>query len=192
MQVVPSGIESVNGSDVTMGCTSPLVDDGGVRVCPSDTSISYLFDGCSPDIDTSASDWASQLVTVRNNGQTDTIPFNHVLLTFGLDTAVSLTGFELDLFLCPEWKIGAPGILVYAEQNTSLHFNSSSKSIEPIAHNVPNQTSCNSLSTVTVSLEGGASSAFTWHFVVTIFKEDVEWVHVGYSGVLTCNIKSIL
>ena len=79
MQVVPSGIESVNGSDVTMGCTSPLVDSGGVIVCPSDSS--YLFDGCSPDIDTSASDWASQLVTVRNNGQTDTIPFNHVLLT---------------------------------------------------------------------------------------------------------------
>ena len=101
MQVVPGGIESVNGSDVTMGCTSPLVDSGGVIVCPSDSS--YLFDGCSPDIDTSASDWASQLVTVRNNGQTDTIPF---ILTFGLDTPVSLTGFELDLFLCPEWKIG--------------------------------------------------------------------------------------
>ena len=47
MQVVPQGIDSVNGSSVTMGCTSPLVDSGGVMVCGSQ---SYLVDGCSPDI----------------------------------------------------------------------------------------------------------------------------------------------
>ncbi|CAI8051351.1 hypothetical protein GBAR_LOCUS28126, partial [Geodia barretti] len=46
LQVVHQGIESVNGSNVTMGCT-PLV--GGVMVCGS---LSYLFDSCSPDIDT--------------------------------------------------------------------------------------------------------------------------------------------
>ena len=70
VQVVPQGIESVNGSDVNMGCTSPLVDSGGgVIVCgsPSDCSTSYLVDGNSPDIDTSTSDWASELVTVRKN-----------------------------------------------------------------------------------------------------------------------------
>ena len=32
VQVVPQGIESVNGSDVNMGCSSPLVDSGGVMV----------------------------------------------------------------------------------------------------------------------------------------------------------------
>ena len=48
--VVPQGIESVNGSSVNMGCTSSLVDSGGVLVCESR---SYLVDGCSPDIDTS-------------------------------------------------------------------------------------------------------------------------------------------
>ena len=65
VQVVPQGIESVNGSEVSMGCTSPLVDSGGVMVCNStDCPSSYLLDGNSPAIDTSSSDWASQLVTV--------------------------------------------------------------------------------------------------------------------------------
>ena len=63
MKVVhPYGIESVDGSDIYMGCTSPLVDNDGVMICMSQ---SYLVDGCSPAIDTSTSDWASQLVTVR-------------------------------------------------------------------------------------------------------------------------------
>ena len=43
LQVVPGGIESVNGSDVNMGCTSPLVDRGVVMVCES---MSHLIDGC--------------------------------------------------------------------------------------------------------------------------------------------------
>ena len=85
MKVVqPQRIESVNGSDINMGCTSPLVDSDGVMICMSQN---YLVDGCSPAIDTSTSDWASQLVTVRKT-QNDVISFDHVLLTFGFDTAV--------------------------------------------------------------------------------------------------------
>ena len=99
VQVVPEGIESVNGSSETMGCTSPLEDSGGVTVCRSQ---SYLVDGCSPDIDTSTSDWASQLVTVRRNEGTHAIDVSHVLLTFGFETAVSPTGIEINLFHCPD------------------------------------------------------------------------------------------
>ena len=99
-----------------MGCTSALVDSGDVMTCNSQ---SYLVDGCSPDIDTSISDWASQLVTVRRNEGT----FNlHVLLTFGFDTAVSLTGIEMDLFLCPNWDIGAPVIKLYVNEEYNLAF----------------------------------------------------------------------
>ena len=111
MQVVPQGIESVNGSDVNMGCTSPLVDSGGMMVCgnPSDCSTGYLLDGNSPAFDTCTSDWTSQLVTVRkNDGIPGFISFGYVVLIFGFDTAVSLTSIELDLFLCPEWSISAP------------------------------------------------------------------------------------
>ena len=71
-----------------MGCTSALVDSDAMMTCNSQ---SYLVDGCSPHIDTSTSDWAFQLVTVRRNDGTAAVPFAHVLLTFGFDTAVSLT-----------------------------------------------------------------------------------------------------
>ena len=50
--------------------------------------------------------------------QNDAIPgritFDHVVLTFGFDAAVSLTS---NLFLCPEWNIGAPFISVYGDEN---------------------------------------------------------------------------
>ena len=32
-QVLPQGIQSVNGSSETMGCTSPLVVRNGVMIC---------------------------------------------------------------------------------------------------------------------------------------------------------------
>ena len=131
VQVVPQGIESVNGSDVNMGCTSPLVDSGGVMVCnSSDCPSSYLLDGNSPAIDTSTSDWASQLVTVRKNDATEDIPYDYVVMTFQFGTAVSLTSIELDLFLCPEWNIGAPYITVYGDENTGLFFISDSEYID--------------------------------------------------------------
>ena len=179
VQVVPQGIESVNGSDVNMGCTSPLVDSGGVMVCNStDCPSSYLLDGNSPAIDTSTSNWASQLVTVRKNDATHDIPYDHVVLTFGFDTAVSPTLIELDLFLCPEWNIGAPFISVYADEKNSLVFNSSSDFIK---QNTPSQTSCDSHSTITISFEElSDTTSPTWHIVVTFAAQpDTEWVHVG-------------
>ena len=108
---------------MTMGCTSPLEDSGGVTVCRSQ---SYLVDGCSPDIDTSTSDWASQLVTVRRNeGTSPDIDYAHVLLTFGFETALSPIEIEIDLFHfpCPE-GIGVPLILVYVNHEYNLTFNS--------------------------------------------------------------------
>ena len=173
--VVPQGIESVNGSAVDMGCTSPLVDSGGVMVCGS---CSFLTDGVSPDIDTSTSDWASQLVTVRRNEGNVNISFHHVLLTFAFDTAVSLTGIEMDLLLCPDWNIGAPSMFVYLDSDYNLvyrhdqYFVSSDNSF---------QSSCDSLSTVTFT--GGSfliGSYHTFHILVDLLEYySIEWVHVG-------------
>ena len=118
VQVVPQGITSRNGSSPDMGCSLIVVRDG-LNVCDCN-SLSYLVDGVSPDIDTSTSDWASQLVTVRRNEATADVPFAHVLLTFGFDTAVSLTAIEIDLFRCPEIRIGAPFITVYLNQEYDL------------------------------------------------------------------------
>ena len=175
--VVPQGIESVNGSDVNMGCTSPLVDSGGVMVCSS--GCSTLLDGISPTIDTSTSDWASQLVTVRMTEYTENTPYPHVLLTFGFDTAVSLTGIELDMFLCPEWNIDAPGITVYADAESNLVFHGGSGL--PFQTYASSQSSCDSLSTVNISFRDSfrGSSYHTWHIVVSLFPDSIQWVHVG-------------
>ena len=173
--VVPHGIESVDGSDINMGCTSPLVDSDGVMVCMSQ---SYLVDGCSPAIDTSISDWASQLVTVRKT-QTDELTFDHVLLTFGFDTVVTLTGIELDLFLCPDMNIDAPYITVYADKESNLDFTSSSFTL-PFLNYDPSQSSCDSLSTITITLNDILTDSYlTWHIVYSQFASSIDWVYVG-------------
>ena len=186
VQVVPDGMESVNGSDVNIGCTSPLVDRDGVMVCES---MSHLVDGCSPDIDTTTSDWASQLVTVRKSA-TDDIPVQHVLLTFTFDTAVSMTGIEMDLFLCPEWNIGAPYITVYAENKGNLILNVSSLYGLALMSYKPNQSSCNSLSTVIIihSEENPLADFHTWHILVSQLGASFVWVHVGEVRFLGSNI----
>ena len=174
MQVVAQGIESVNGSDINMGCACPLVDRGGVMVC--NNSESHLVDGCSPTINTIASNWASLIVTLRKVTDDAQFLFDHVLLTFGFNTAVSLTAIELDLFLCPEWNIGAPIISVLATNNSDLIF---SFDVEILAtHHTPSNSSCDSLSTVSIPLQGD-SSYLTWYILVTFPNPDIDWVHVG-------------
>ena len=180
VQVVPQGIESVNGSDVNMGCTSPLVDSGGVMVCnSSNCPSSYLLDGNSPAINTSTFDWASQLVTVRKNDAIPgLIPFDHVVLTFGFDTAVSLTSIQLDLFLCPEWNVGAPVITVYGDENRSLVL-PSVRGVHFLGRsfNHPSQSSCDSLSTVSIPLQDDAVRSL--HIIVEMDYTESEWVHIG-------------
>ena len=180
MQVVPQGTDSVNGSSVNMGCTSSLVDSGGVLVCESR---SYLVDGVSPDINTSTSDWASQLVTVRMSNDGPDLNFPHVLLTFGFDTAVSLTRIEMDLFLCPDWGIGAPRSTVYLNEDynlTSTNIITDSFKFVSAGDNSL-QSPCDTLSTVTIS--GGSfvgSSYRTFHILVALTEhQSIEWVYVG-------------
>ena len=175
--MIPEGIESVNGSSETMGCTSPLEDSGGVTVCRSQ---SYLVDGCSPDIDTSTSDWASHLVTVRRNEETNDIDFDHVLLTFGFETAVSTTGIEIDLFNCSEQGIGAPRIFAYINQEYNLTFN---RSLHFLSHKEEPFQSCDSLLTVSVTgdlLSHAGLSFHTFHILVDLFPDpSIQWVYIG-------------
>ena len=170
--MVPQGTESVNGSSTDTGCISALVDSGGVRTCNSQ---SYLVDGCSPDINTSSPDWASQLVTVRRNEGTDDVPFAHVLLTFGFDTAVSLTGIEMDLFHCPDWGIGAPRINVYLNEEYDLTFSISLPSLRSV---VPSETRCDSLLSLTIS--GIFDLLYlVVHILIPFPDSNIDWVYVG-------------
>ena len=117
-------------------------------------------------------------MTVRTE-YTENISYPHVLLTFGFDTAVSLTGIELDMFLCSELNIGAPDIDVYADEETNLVFND--RSGLPLEKSSPDQSSCDSLSSVSISFRNSLKgpSYRTWHIVVHGFLEDNEWVYVG-------------
>ena len=196
--VQPYGIESVDGSDINMGCTSPLVDSDGVMICDS-CSNNYLINGNTPAIDTSTSDWTSQLVTVRKT-KNDRVTaggnqYDHVLMTFGFDTAVTLTGIELDLFLCPDMNIDAPYISVYADEESNLVF-----TYDPVNNNslpfenyIPSQSSCDSLSTVNITLGQDAlvdSSYITWHVVISSFTSSIDWVYVGEVRFLGMDVPS--
>ena len=171
VQVVRPEIKEVNGSNMTMGCTRPLSDGNTTCGGQEDGAISYLIDGCSPDINTSNSDWASQLVTVRRSeGELGhDINFRHVLLTFGFDTAVSLNGIEMDWFLCPDWGIGATSITVYLNGEYNLA-NTNIFTLPFVVADVNTlQSSCDSLSTVTFS-EGSLEGVYyhTFHILVTL------------------------
>ena len=139
---------------------------------------SYLTDGVSPDTDTSTSDWASQLVTVRRNEGTPVIWFPHVLLTFAFDTAVSLTGIKMDLFLCPDWNISAPSMIVYLDPDYNLVYQSDLQFVVPVNLS---QSSCDSLSTVTFTGDAFQTGSYrTFHILVDLTQHDsIEWVHVG-------------
>ena len=147
VQVVPQGITSRDGSSLDMGCSSLIVERDGVMVCDS-MSQSYLVDGVSPDIDTSTSDWASQLVTVRRIEGTVDTNLDYVLLTFGFEANVSLTGIEIDLFLCPNMRIGARRINVYLNEEYDLTFSSGLTLLRGVE---PSQSRCDSLSSFTIS-----------------------------------------
>ena len=191
VHLVPQGTESVNGSDVNIGCASPLTSVDGVKLC--EDSESYLSDCSSPAIDTSTPNWASRLVTVRKNDANGDINYKHVVLTFGFDTAMSLDLIELDLFLCPEWNIGAPYITVYGTETKSRSFMPPSALIDDfLVHYTPTQSSCECLSTVHIPLREsvGGSSHFTWHIVVSFeLKQSIQWVHVGDVRFQTNNSK---
>ena len=173
--VVPQGIESINGSATNMGCNSSLTETDGRLSC---RSRNYLVDGCSPRIDPSTSVWASQLVTVRRSEGNADISFPHVLLTFNFDRAVSLTGIEFDMFLCPKWGIGAESVTVYLDQDVE---SLSVFNLPFVFSDGPNQLSCDSLSTMTIT-GGSFSGAFyqTIYILVAIVSSPgIEWVHFG-------------
>ena len=183
VQVVLPETKEVNGSSMTMGCMRPLSDGNTTCGNRGNGAISYLVDGCSPDINTSTSDWASQLVTVRRSEERNAdITVRHVLLTFGFDMNVSLTRIEMDWFNCPDWGIGAPDITVYLNEDYNLTSTNIFNLPFVFADNKDSlQSSCDSLSTVTFSggsLEG--SYYRTFHILVTLtYHPSIDVVYIG-------------
>ena len=174
VQVVPQGITDRNGSSTDMGCNSSIVVRDGLNVCDCN-SLSYLVDGNAPAINMSTTDWASQLVTVRRVKGTMFPDFDHVLLTFGFDTTVSLTEIKIDLFHCPNMSIGAPRITVYLNEEYDLTY---IKDLPLLRSVVPSESRCDSLSSVTIS----ETTGFFYHVVhilISFSASNIDWVYVG-------------
>ena len=179
--IIPEGTESVNGSNVTGGCQAALTDQ---RECGNTNSgtISYLIDGNTPVLNTAAPNWASQLVTVKKNSPTQSIPYDHVLLVFDYISPVSLILVELNLFYCPEWNIGAPNITVYVDEDGVNSFSFIEDLGFAVRGNVvlSSQSSCDSLLPVRIPLENTTTQHHTWYIVVSFDPQsEIEWVHVG-------------
>ena len=173
VQVVPQGITSRNGSSPDIGCSS-IVERDGVMVCDCNSQ-SYLVDGVSPDIDTSTSDWASQLVTVRRVEGTADTNLDYVLLTFGFEANVSLTGIEIDLFHCPNMRIGARRIDVYLNEEYDLSYRTGLTLLRSV---VPSESRCDSLSRFTIS-ETTDIHYHVVHILITFPDSNIDWVYVG-------------
>ena len=179
---MPQGIQSVNGSDVKMGCGN-LVENGGRTFCtsPHGHSESFLTDGNSSSINTSFSDWASELVTVKKNIATTEITTDYVLLTFRFDKPVKITSLFVDLLLCPQWNIGAPYITIFASNNILFNYVDTRTNADFLANYNPIQTTCDcELSTISIPIQEGEPSYPVWHILVSFnLQPSIQWVHVG-------------
>ena len=105
---------------------------------------------------------------------------DYVLLTFGFETAVSLTGIEMDLFHCPEMRIGAPFITVYLNEGYDLTFstNITISGLELLKSVSPSGSRCDSLSSFTIS-ETSDIHYRVVHILITFPDSNIEWVYVG-------------
>ena len=112
-------------------------------------------------------------MTVRRNEGTAEILLDHVLLTFGFDTAVSLTGIGIDLFHCPTMSIGAPVINVSLNEEYDLTFNTS---LPFLLSAVPSESRCDSLSSFTIP-ETTSFSYHVVHILITFPGSNIDWVY---------------
>ena len=169
------GLQSVNGSDPTGGCTDPTISRfPGVGVCC--TGNSSLVDGSVPTLPPSlvgANDWAAGLFTVNRSGRTSIeIGFNLI--------NIRLVQVELELFNCPEWGIAAPNITVY----TWVTFPGLLPSPRAIATRLGGvttltSTSCNSITRVLIPLQQISSAPFYYLEFTFDGAPSVQWVHLA-------------
>ena len=154
-----------------------------VRRCgvPNSGSESFLTDGIIPVLNTTGSNWTSELVTVRKNSASVAVTYDHVLLAFEFKKPVSLTSITLSLFNCPQWDIGAPVTTVYGDENGSSFFNFDP--VDPyiisLTQTNNSQSSCDNLVPVTITLHTNTKYKI-WYILVSFeSQQNIDWVFVG-------------
>ena len=182
-EVVPKRVKKINGSTSTMGCNNSLDSVGNLTVCGTGTAAarfeSYLSDRCVPQINTTEKNWASNLLTVKKSLKCDVHDFEHVLLTFAYEIPVVPDSIKLDLFLCPEWHIGAPYITLFGDNNSDMVYRGFNDG-DFIIHHLPNKRSCHNLSSVKFTLQKQEPLYYNWHILVSFIPDpNIEWVFIG-------------
>ena len=168
------GLQSVNGSDPTGGCTDPIIFHG-IGLCRLGNS--SLVDGSIPTLPLSlvgVNNWAAGLFTVNRSGKTS------IEIGFELSTSICLIQVELELFNCPEWGIAAPNITVY----TWVTFPGLLPSPRAIATRLGGvttltSTSCNSITRVLIPLQQSGSAQFYYLEFTFDGAPSVQWVHLA-------------
>ena len=167
----------MNGSRADGGCKITVQ----THFCDA-AGKSFLIDGVNPVINTTDTDWASELVTMKKRNPIVNIPYDHVVLAFLFEPLVSLKSITLSLFQCPQWGIGAPNVTVYADmgkEGSILNLNIMDRNTIPFAQTQDNQSSCNDLVPVTIPV--GTNTQYKIWYIVVSFEHhpDIEWVYVG-------------
>ena len=182
-ELVPRGNEAVNGSNITIGCNGTIYHCGKLKVCTNNSLFTVNRDDNDDTINTSDPNWASELVTVRKSKKSAVHDFPHVLLTFAFEYAVIPESIEMDLFLCPKWKIDAPYITLFGYNESDLvylGFENYGLNSDFILNHLPQNKSCDRLSRISLTPQNGEPCYYNWHILVSFsLDESIEWVHIG-------------
>ena len=173
-EVIPAGLESVNGSDSSMGCSDPLISNPMVSCFSPNTS--FLSDGHVPTVQMNTSNWAAELVTIRRVNFNDQITFDHALMSFEFSEKVAITTIYFDLLFCPYSRIGVPVISVYGSESMMFH----ETNADFLVTYIPILTTCKCrMSTVIVRIQRGEVPHSVYHILFYFAYYHQEWIHVG-------------
>ena len=104
------------------------------------------------------------------------VNFEHVVLTFEFENPVTVTSIEMDLFLCPEWGIGAPYIGLFADNHSEFVYDEN----DFLMVYSPPAGTCGCLSNISVPVITGEPPYPFWHILIAFTDApSMQWVHVG-------------
>ena len=168
---LPDGLQSVNGSDPTGGCSRPAA--GGLICAELDEGgTSDLTDCVIPFLGGFQSNWAAGLFTVNRNGLSFYIGFE-------FSRPVNFTRVELNLFNCPEWGIAAQTITVYEYSFGILNFFAAIA--RALGHTTANTTSCTSIVRAVIPLELPQNPTYIYviEFTFDNAATNIQWLHIA-------------
>ena len=167
---LPDGLQSVNGSDYSGGCSRPAAR-GLICVELDGGGTSDLTDCVIPSLGRFQSNWAAGLFTVNRSRQSFYIGFD-------FNSSVNFTKVELDLFNCPKWGIAAQTITVYEYTYGILSFPGVQRAL---GHTTTNITSCTSIVRVVIPLELPQNPApfYIIDFTFDNTTPKIQWVHIA-------------